>query len=111
MIDEEYEVIRILDNNDRLPIHFVCQNIEHGPLKVLQLLLERCPTAASTETVDGKLPLEILEENRSTMTDPDVETNFNAKSDLLFAYHPDILPYRIEEERMERIGQDIVQEL
>lgn len=110
-IEEEFEGTRMLSCTEMLPLHVACQNFENVPLETLQLLLERCPSAAAAEALEGGYPLQVLESHRTIIknkTDLDV---FNKKSDLLFAYHPNILPYRTDRERLKRFEEKIVSEL
>jgi len=110
-IDEEFEVTRMLSSTDMLPLHFACQNFENVPFDTLQLLLERCPSAAAAAALEGGYPLQILESHRVTMKDPDELVHFNKKSDMLFAYHPNMLPFRTEENRLQRFRERIISEL
>merc|ERR1712037_448160 len=111
LIVEEYEVTRILDNGNMLPLHFACKNFEHVPLDVFDVILNRCPDAASTEALDYGYPLDILERNRNTITSLEEKSHLNRISDMLFAYYPDLLPYRTEHDRLERIGRYIREEV
>jgi len=110
-IDDEFEGTRMLSCSDMLPLHFACKNFEHVTVGTLQLLLERCPTAAAAEALEGGYPLEILEEQRSTIKDKGDVKILNEKSDMLFAYHPNILPYRTDRDRLKRFEERIISEL
>ena len=110
MVGEEYDVSTMLDHKDRLPIHCACHNFELIPVEVFQLLLERCPSGASTACNDGGFPLEIIESSRSQILDPEELEDFNQKSDLMFAYHTD-LEHFCTDDRLQRIATRIVDEL
>jgi len=110
-IEKEFEGTRMLSCTDMLPLHYACQNFEHVPVKTLQLLLERCPTAAAAEALEGGYPLQILESQRVNIKHTDDMNTFNEKSDMLFAYHPNILPYRNDKKRLERFEEKFISEL
>ena len=92
-------------------LHFAFQNFENVPFETLQFLLEQYPTAAAAEALEGGCPLKILESHRVTIKNSDELGIFNKKSDMLFAYHPNILPYRTDEDRLQRFENRIVAEL
>ena len=110
MVGDEYDVSTMLDHRDRLPIHCACHNFELIPIDVFQLLLERCPSGASTTSNDGGYPLEIIESSRAQILNPEELDDFNQKSDLIFAYHTD-LEHFCTEDRLHRIASRIVDEL
>ena len=105
MIDEEYEVTRIMCDDDMLPLHYACQSHSCLSVESIHLLIERCPEAASTSAKDVGYPLDIIEGTIETPIDRDDE--FNQKSDILFAYNTS-MPYRRERERLRRIGDNIL---
>lgn len=109
--EQEIEVLKIADNNGRLPLHLACLNFEHVPLDVLKELLRGFGGAARISMSDGSLPLDILEGLRHTVTRPQDILDFNEKSDLIFAHHPNIEQYRNEPSRLGRISNRIKTEL
>jgi len=110
-IDEEFEVTRMLSSEDMLPLHFACQNHENVPMETLELLLERCPNAAAAEALERGCPLQLLEANRKNIKEKKEIKIFNQKSDFIFAYNPNIIPYRTEMDRLKRFEEKIVSEL
>ncbi len=105
MIDENYEVTRIICHDDKLPLHYACEKQMFLSVEVFKLLLERCPAAASISAGDNGYPLDILEATiDSTIVRPD---DFNSKSDIVFAYNT-ALPYYKDRERFRRIGDNIL---
>jgi len=110
-IEEEFEGTRMLSGSDMLPLHYACQNIERVPLDTLQLILDRYPTAAAAEALEVGYPLHILESHRTAFKDKHDRNIFNKKSDMLFAYHPNILPHRTDRERLKRFKDKIISEL
>uniref|UniRef100_A0A7S4J2E5 Uncharacterized protein n=1 Tax=Odontella aurita TaxID=265563 RepID=A0A7S4J2E5_9STRA len=109
--EAEIEVLKIADNNGRLPLHLACLNFEHIPLDVLKELLRGFGGAVLVPMSDGSLPLDILEGLRHTVTKPQDVLDFNEKSDLIFAHHPNIEQYRNEPSRLGRISNRIKTEL
>ena len=107
-IEDDFDVTRILCNKDMIPLHYAAQNISSIPIEVMYLLLDRCKEAASTVAPSLGVPLDIIESFRERVLDVDDLISFNKKSDLVFAYNPDLLPYRNEKERMRRICDQIV---
>jgi hypothetical protein len=108
MINEEYEVTRVMCHEDMLPLHYACQKQMYLSVESFRLILERCPEAASTSAKNMGYPLDILEATiDSEMLRSDT---INKKSDIVFAYNTSIL-YRREPDRLRRIGDNILADM
>ena len=78
----------MLSCNDILPSHFACQTFENVPIETLQLLLERCPSAAAAEALEGGYPIQIIESHRPTITNAVNMNSFIKKSDIFLCMPP-----------------------
>ena len=105
-LDADYEVTRIMSDEDLLPLHYACKKYSLISDEIFHLLLERCPEAASTAANKDGFPLDILESTVETRTDA-----FNKKSDMIFAYNSSLLPYCKQAERVRRIGDTILADM
>jgi len=106
-----------------LPLHIGCLN--GVSFDTLAALLRGYPEAAkipcskALPSVNGALPLDLFESRRLSTwilkrnkkwIDAEVREEFDRCSDLIFSYNPDILPYRLESDRLGRIKRIIISE-
>ena len=107
------DICNIQDVDGFLPLHCACRNF--ASFEVLQFLLMYNPKAASTMCNIGHggemiYPIEILEEQRSSIINEDEIDELNFKSDLLLASFPHVKPYSMDQERLERLSTIIIHE-
>lgn len=106
-----------------LPFHIGCLN--GVSFDTLAALLRGYPEAAkipcskALPSINEALPLDLYESRRLSTwllkrnkkwIDTEVRDEFDRCSDLIFSYNPDILPYRLESDRLGRIKRIIVRE-
>lgn len=103
------EVATVEDIDGHLPLHCACR--VSLSCHVLLEILNGCTDATSIQSRDGRYPLEILEEQRDNIYTDDELSDFNVKSDMLFAHNPNILPYQTDSERLGRIGMQICSDI
>ncbi len=106
-------ICNIQDVDGFLPLHCACRNF--ASFDVLQFLLMYNPEAASTMCSIGHggeevYPIEILEEQRSSITNEDEIDELNFKSDLMLASFPNVKPYSMDQDRLERLSTIIIHE-
>lgn len=105
-LDADYEVTRVMSDDDLLPLHFACKNHTMISEEIFRLLLERCPESATTAASSIGFPLDVLESSLdSSITRTDI---FNKKSDMIFAYNTSLMPYCMQADRLRRIGDTIL---
>jgi len=101
------EVVHLKDKEGRLPLHCACQNF--SSYDNLSAILNRNTEAAGVPMKDGRYPIHIIEEMREEI-EVDKE-EIDRASDMLFAYHPDVLPFRMDIERLERLVMGVCEEV
>jgi hypothetical protein len=115
-------------NGCLLPLHIAA--IYGVPYKTMQQLLDRYPDSAYIPSkkallgINGGLALELFESRRTgkpkknaaqshkKSEEPELPTgsSFDRTSDLIFAYNPHVLPFRKNQDRLQRIEHRIVQD-
>jgi len=79
----------------------------------------KIPCSKALPNVNGALPLDLFESRRLSTwilirnkkwIDAEVQEEFDRCSDLIFSYNPDILPYRLESDRLGKIKRIIISE-
>ena len=109
LINDEFDVTRIMCDKDMLPLHYACEKQMFLSVEVFRLILQRCPEAASTSARYVGFPLNILEATlESTMTR---SHEFTIKSDLIFAYNPSLSSFRSDSDKLRRIGDGVLAEM
>ena len=89
------------NDDGMLPLHMACKT--YASFDVLDEILFHHKKGACKQDSTGKYPLEILEEIRPMIISREEIEEFNYKSDLLFAHFTNILPFRIQPDRLKRM--------
>ena len=105
------KIATLADADGKLPLHSSCQILELVPPEVILRLLELNPKSPSTKTASGELPIDLVESKRKYITNTEDVEYLNSVSDLLFSFHPNVLPYRADLDRLQRFRSRILTEL
>ena len=99
------------DVDGKLPLHSACQKLELVPPEVILQLIELNPKSPSIKTTSGELPIDLVESKRKSITYAEDVEYLNSVSDLLFSFHPNVLPYRTDLDRLQRMRSRILTDL